>query len=97
MDLNHSILYILYSYFSVLTVLSVPSPYYTKVSAYRRRVGMGVTNIRFGFYAGLLIGLLQAGIYPYLAILLSLGAAWFIGGLLQGMVAGITISAVYRN
>ena len=59
-----------------------------------KEIGEG---IRFGFYAGLLIGLLQAGIYPYLAIPLSLGAVWFIGGLLQGMVAGITIAAVYRN
>ena len=54
-------------------------------------------GILFGSYAGLLIGLLQAGIYPYLAIPLSLGAVWFIGGLLQWMVAGITIFAVYRN
>jgi hypothetical protein len=54
-------------------------------------------GIRFGFYAGLLIGLLQAGIYPYLAIPLSLAGAWFIGGMLQGMVAGVTISLVYKR
>lgn len=54
-------------------------------------------GVRFGFYVGLLMGLLQAGIYPYLAIPALLGVAWFVGGLLQGLAAGTAIALVYRQ
>ena len=64
----------------------------------RNYEGKGIgEGVRFGAMTGLLLGLLEFGIYPYLAIPLSLGAAWFVGGVLEGLVAGIAIALVYRH
>ncbi len=52
---------------------------------------------RFGLYTGLIIGLMAFNSYPYIAIPLILGVGWFVGGLLQGIVAGVALSLVYKQ
>lgn len=52
--------------------------------------------VRFGVPVGLLIGALEAGWYIILPVPSVLGIAWFIGGLLKGIIAGLVLVACHR-
>ncbi len=51
---------------------------------------------RFGFYIGLIMALVQVKAFVYLPIPLNLALAWFAIWVLEGVGAGIVLSAVYR-
>lgn len=60
--------------------------------------GKGITEgLRFGAIIGLLMGVMQMGLYPYMPIPLVLALLWFLGGLLEGLVIGIVCSLVYKK
>jgi hypothetical protein len=52
-------------------------------------------GIRFGFYLGLLIGLIQFMAYIYLPIPMEIGVRWFFGWVIEGVIAGITLSLTF--
>ena len=52
---------------------------------------------RFGFYAGIFMGIIQATSYAYMPITGALVFLWFVGAILEGIFAGITISAIFRR
>ena len=58
--------------------------------------GLG-EGLRFGIPMGILLGLLQAGMYPYLPISVELAFAWFLGGLIQGIGIGLVLAYTYKN
>ena len=58
--------------------------------------GLG-EGVRFGVMLGLLMGVLQFGIYPYLPIPLGLAVSWFLGATLEGIGIGIVLALIYRN
>lgn len=58
----------------------------------------GVRNgLHFGFYLGVLSGVQAAGAYYYLPISGILAAAWFIANLVESVVGGIIIGAIYHR
>ena len=60
--------------------------------------GKGIQEgVRFGFYVGILIGVIHLGLYVYLPISLTLGLAWFVGSVILGVGSGIVLSMTYRH
>jgi|GEM_PF-147842 len=52
---------------------------------------------RFGLYAGLFIGIMQSASYAYMPVPGALAFLWLVGGILEGIGIGITISAIYKQ
>jgi len=52
-------------------------------------------GVRFGFYVGLLIGVSHFAAYLYLPISLNLAVLWLCGWIVEGVLAGITLSLAY--
>ncbi len=50
----------------------------------------------FGLGIGILIGVMQAGYYMWLPIPGALAVAWFVSGLIKGMLAGLLLSFTYN-
>ena len=58
--------------------------------------GMG-EGLRYGFYVGLMFSVPMAlGTYGSFPITGGIAFAWFVGGLVECLVAGILASAIYR-
>lgn len=58
--------------------------------------GKGIREgVRFGLAIGLLMGLIYFGSYHYLPIPLKLALLWLAGGVLEGIVIGITLALVW--
>lgn len=56
-----------------------------------------VEGVRFGVFAGLIMGVIQFGSYPYLPIPIELALAWLVGGLGMGICVGVILSFTYRH
>lgn len=54
-------------------------------------------GLRFGLIAGLVMGVMMFGSYPYSPIPLSLGLSWLIGGIVEGIGFGLVLSMTYKN
>lgn len=52
---------------------------------------------RFGLYFGVFAGILTASWYLWLPVPSVLGASWFVGSLIEGVVGGSIIGAIYRR
>lgn len=64
----------------------------------RHYEGRGLEEgVRFGFYVGLLIGLLSASWYMILPISGTIAIAWLIDGIVYGILAGVVLAQFYRN
>ncbi len=64
----------------------------------RNYEGKGIgEGFRFGILIGILMGVAQFGIYPYMPIPLTLALAWLAGTLVQCTVLGVIFSLLYRK
>ncbi len=64
----------------------------------RHYEGKGICEgVRFGILIGLLMGVAQFGIYPYLPIPLTLVLAWVVGTLIQCTGLGVIFALLYRK
>jgi len=52
-------------------------------------------GVRFGFYMGLLLGVTHFCAYVHMPISLNLASLWFFGWIIEGVLAGITLSLTY--
>lgn len=59
-----------------------------------RGVGEGV---RYGFLIGLLFGAPMIGLYAVAPYPPALIAGWFVGGLVEWMLAGVVVAKIYRK
>lgn len=58
----------------------------------------GLKNgIKYGLYFGVLMGLLSAAWYLYLPVSEKLGWAWFINGIVEGLLAGVILGLIYKK
>jgi hypothetical protein len=63
----------------------------------RNYEGAGICNgLHFGLVIGLLIGTLNALPYAWMPIPLILAQAWFIAGLMQGILLGVIYNLIYK-
>jgi hypothetical protein len=61
------------------------------------REGGARNGLHFGFYLGLLSGIQAAGAYYYLPISAALAGAWFLANLIESVVGGLIIGAIYHR
>jgi len=54
-------------------------------------------GLRFGFYLGLLLGVIEIGKYCYMPIPGNLVLSWMVGVIVEGIGAGVVVSLVYRE
>lgn len=54
-------------------------------------------GMRFGTFAGLVLGTAMAGTYAYMPIPFSLALSWFIGALIQFTIVGIILQFSYAK
>jgi len=52
-------------------------------------------GVRFGFYMGLLLGVTHFCAYVHMPISINLASLWFFGWIIEGVLAGITLSLTY--
>lgn len=60
------------------------------------REGGWRNGLTFGFYIGVLAGIQAAGAYFYLPISMTLALLWFVTYLVESLVGGFIIGAIYR-
>ena len=84
------------AWITVLVDLIIAFPFtYIFVKGYEGK-GM-MEGVRFGAIVGVLVGLpMSYGIYAVLPIPHSLALQWFLYGLIEAVLMGITAAAVYR-
>lgn len=51
-------------------------------------------STQFGALVGVIIGITQFGLYPYISIPLSLAGLWFVAAAIEGIVIGFVLSKV---
>ncbi|MBB64715.1 MAG: hypothetical protein CMO81_06590 [Waddliaceae bacterium] len=56
--------------------------------------GLG-EGVRFGFYMGILIGILDLRMYPYFPITEEIAIYWFFGGIFKGLGTGLTLAFAF--
>jgi hypothetical protein len=54
-------------------------------------------GIEFGLYIGVLSGIQAAGAYYYLPISLTLTGAWFVAYVIESIIGGLIIGAIYQH
>ncbi len=54
-------------------------------------------GLRFGFYIGFLSGIQAAGAYYYLPISATLAGSWFLAQVIESLMGGLLIGAIYRR
>lgn len=54
-------------------------------------------GVRFGFYIGLLMGVMTASWFMILPISSTLAVAWLIDGIVYGILSGVVLAQFYRN
>ena len=64
----------------------------------RNYEGKGLEEgVRFGFYVGLVMGIMSAGLYLMLPISGMLAVALLIDGIVYGILAGVVLAQFYKN
>jgi ABC-type transport system involved in cytochrome c biogenesis permease subunit len=64
----------------------------------RHYEGKGIgEGIRFGFYIGILLGIVAASMYVFMPIPGILALGWFAGSFIVGLGSGVIASLVYRR
>ncbi|MDP3920404.1 MAG: hypothetical protein Q8R76_06330 [Candidatus Omnitrophota bacterium] len=54
-------------------------------------------GVRYGLYAGWLVGSIQLGSYCYMPIPLALTLAWVAAEVIKGLGAGVILALTYRK
>lgn len=64
----------------------------------RHHEGKGIgEGVRFGFYLGILLGIVAASMYVFMPIPGVLALGWFAGSFIVGLGSGVIASLVYRR
>lgn len=61
------------------------------------KTGGVVNGLFFGLYFGVFAGIMSGAWYGWLPVPALLGWAWFISGIVEGVLGGLILGAIYRK
>jgi hypothetical protein len=54
-------------------------------------------GLQFGLYFGVFAGILSASWYIYLPVTAQLGVSWLVSSIIEGLIGGLILGAIYRR